>query len=102
MKYDNGDGPDVAPFLAEIEGVCRRWGLSIGHEDDHGAFQIRAYEEGHGLDGHVYDNRPEARARRKAAREAQYEASRQCRNELADRAQAIRDRANNPNLQPED
>ena len=36
--------PDVDAFLAEIERVCRRHGMSIGHEDGEGAFEVRAYD----------------------------------------------------------
>lgn len=32
--------PKVDAFLVEIEAVSRRHGMSIGHEDGHGAFQI--------------------------------------------------------------
>ena len=52
-RYDTGtkidDGRHVEnlkidAFLAEIEEVCKRHGLSIGHEDGHGAFEIHDYE----------------------------------------------------------
>ena len=32
-------------FLDEIEAVCRKHGLSIGHEDCHGAFEIGPFDE---------------------------------------------------------
>jgi hypothetical protein len=35
--------PKVDAFLAEIEEVCRKHGMSIGHEDSHGAFIV--YDE---------------------------------------------------------
>lgn len=33
-------------FLEEIDSVCKRHGLSISHEDYHGAFIIEEYDEG--------------------------------------------------------
>lgn len=32
-------------FLEEIDSVCKRHGLSISHEDYHGAFFIEEYDE---------------------------------------------------------
>lgn len=31
-------------FVAEILKVCRKHNISIGHEDDHGAFEFHGYE----------------------------------------------------------
>ena len=35
----------IRQFLDEVMAVCRKHGLSIAHEDDHGAFMIRAFNE---------------------------------------------------------
>lgn len=32
-------------FKREIESVCKKHGLSISHEDDHGVFLIKEYQE---------------------------------------------------------
>ncbi len=32
-------------FLEEVIGVCRKHGISIGHEDNQGAFEIRTFSE---------------------------------------------------------
>lgn len=37
--------PEVDKFLAEITGVCKAHGMSISHEDGHGAFLIQNYDE---------------------------------------------------------
>ena len=34
-------------FLEEIGEVCRKHGYSIGHEDGHGAFIVRPFDEGY-------------------------------------------------------
>ncbi len=39
------DDPKVDAFLAEIAEVCRKHGLSIGHEDGHGAFIVEPWSE---------------------------------------------------------
>lgn len=39
--YGNTDtDPAVGAFLDEIEAVCRKHGMSLGHEDSHGAFIV--------------------------------------------------------------
>lgn len=42
--------PDVETFLNEIDEVSRRHGMSIGHEDGHGAFIIHKRGDGSGLE----------------------------------------------------
>jgi len=37
--------PKVEAFLNEVVEVCKRHGLSIGHEDGHGAFRVEDYDE---------------------------------------------------------
>ena len=37
--------PRIEGFLADIEVVCRRWNISIGHEDPHGGFILSPYED---------------------------------------------------------
>jgi len=32
-------------FFKEIEGVCKKHGYSIGHEDGHGSFEIQEFLE---------------------------------------------------------
>ncbi len=34
----------MADFLNEIEETCKKYGLSISHEDGHGAFLIEEYD----------------------------------------------------------
>ena len=36
---------EVADFLTEILGVCKKHGFSISHEDGHGAFEIEEWDE---------------------------------------------------------
>jgi len=35
----------VASFLNDIKSVCEKYRLSISHEDTHGAFSIKDYDE---------------------------------------------------------
>ncbi len=37
------DAPHVRAFIDAIETVCRAHNMSIGHEDQHGAFVIHAF-----------------------------------------------------------
>lgn len=39
------DAPEIDAFLADIEAVCRKHGLSISHEDGHGGFLIEKFNE---------------------------------------------------------
>ena len=39
------DPADVNSFLSEIIGVCKKWKISLSHEDDHGAFLLMPYSE---------------------------------------------------------
>jgi hypothetical protein len=41
--HKNEELPEVDAFIEEILSVCERHGLSIGHEDGHGAFEISPY-----------------------------------------------------------
>lgn len=34
----------IEAFMADIETVCRKHQISIGHEDGHGAFLVQAFE----------------------------------------------------------
>jgi hypothetical protein len=40
-ESEHRENPRVDAFLAEIEQVCRKHGMSIGHEDGHGSFLVR-------------------------------------------------------------
>ena len=35
----------VAEFLNEIETICKKYNLSISHEDSHGGFIIEKYDD---------------------------------------------------------
>jgi len=37
--------PAIEAFLDEYEALCRKHGMALGHEDEHGAFQIEDYVE---------------------------------------------------------
>ena len=38
-------GSSTRGFLAEVEALCRRYGLSLAHEDEHGSFVVRPLDE---------------------------------------------------------
>jgi hypothetical protein len=40
---ESEEHPEIDTFIEEILSVCKRHGLSIGHEDGHGAFEIHPY-----------------------------------------------------------
>lgn len=42
----NIETTEIDDFIAEILEVCKKHGLSISHEDGHGAFEIERYCEG--------------------------------------------------------
>jgi hypothetical protein len=42
------DDSAVEAFIDELVEVCRRHNMTLGHEDEHGAFQVnRFFTEGH-------------------------------------------------------
>lgn len=41
----NAEVPEIDAFLADIEAVCRKHGLSLSHEDGQGAFEVEALSE---------------------------------------------------------
>lgn len=43
-EYDQ-EVPEVDAFLADIEAVFRKHGMSISHQDGHGAFEIEPLSE---------------------------------------------------------
>jgi hypothetical protein len=43
--YDHIKAPEIDRFIDEVVEVCRRHGLSISHEDHHGAFEITEISE---------------------------------------------------------
>jgi hypothetical protein len=45
-RADFGESPAIDAFLADVIEVCKRHGLSIGHEDQHGGFVVSEYDEG--------------------------------------------------------
>lgn len=45
-KHDFIETPrSLQAFFNEIDMVCMRYGLSISHEDGHGAFMVELYSE---------------------------------------------------------
>ena len=49
MKHWNGSDevemPRVDAFIEDVVAVCTKHGMSISHEDGHGAFEIEDYDE---------------------------------------------------------
>ena len=41
-----GENPAVDAFIEEVLAVCKKHGMSIGHEDGHGGFAIERYMDG--------------------------------------------------------
>lgn len=39
------DSAEVEAFLSEIVAICRKHGLSLAHEDHHGAFEVHEFSE---------------------------------------------------------
>lgn len=49
-RYKDGEEveiPEIDAFLTEIEEVCKKHGLSIGHEDSEGGFTILEFDQRH-------------------------------------------------------
>ena len=44
-KYEHTENEKIDTFLSEVVSVCRKHGLSIGHEDSQGAFQVMPFKE---------------------------------------------------------
>ena len=44
-EFGNLDNARVDAFFAEIIEVCRKHGLSIGHEDGHGGFEVHRFDD---------------------------------------------------------
>lgn len=53
----------INDFLRDIEEVCKRYNISIGHEDGHGCFLILDYDDPRGYfgEGSFYDERKKVR-----------------------------------------
>lgn len=43
MRYDRSER--VRVFLDEVADVCKRYGLSISHEDGHGSFIVEEFKQ---------------------------------------------------------
>lgn len=43
-KYEKSP-KKIEDFLSEIDELCKKYNLSISHEDDHGAFILERYSE---------------------------------------------------------
>ena len=35
----------IIEFMKEYEEICKKYDVSLGHEDNHGAFEFHAYKE---------------------------------------------------------
>ena len=44
-RNENAEDAAVDAFLIELVEVCRRHRMTLGHEDDHGAFEVRSFDE---------------------------------------------------------
>ena len=42
---DFGEKPEIDAFLMELAAVCKKHGMSIGHEDGHGSFLVHALSD---------------------------------------------------------
>lgn len=51
-------------FLRDIEAVCKRHNISIGHEDGHGCFLILDYDDPRGYFGERFSTRDERKKAR--------------------------------------
>lgn len=45
FRRERAESPRIDRFLDEIERVCRKHGLSIGHEDAEGAFTVGEFNK---------------------------------------------------------
>lgn len=81
---DRGEAPEVDAFIADVIAVCRRHGMSIGHEDGHGAFKIEDFDDSNSQWlGEAFDARK--LGRKKAAAPALAEEAARLRAETAER-----------------
>lgn len=46
-KTDHVENPRIDAFLSDVVAVCRKHGLSISHEDGHGAFEVVCLDDGY-------------------------------------------------------
>lgn len=44
-KYHNDRRPEVVAFLKDLADVCKKHGMSLGHEDSHGGFLVEPWDE---------------------------------------------------------
>jgi hypothetical protein len=47
-KYGDERSPEVLAYLQELVEVGRKHGFLLGHEDSHGAFEVKARRDGYG------------------------------------------------------
>ena len=45
MSYSKQVNPKSQAFLADLIAVCRKHNLALGHEDCHGGFEVRQFDE---------------------------------------------------------